>query len=300
MLVVMALGGNAILQRGQPLDVAIQRQNIQQAVYAIAKVAKQHRVVLTHGNGPQIGLLALQTVDSKEVFPYPLDVLGAETQGMLGYILEQELRNHLPNREFANLVTQVEVAKDDPAFARPEKYIGPVYTEAQARQLAERYDWQIAQDGNYFRRVVSSPLPQRFLQSAVIQQLVETEVIVICAGGGGVPVIRDANNHYQGVEAVIDKDLAAALLALELRADRLLILTDVPAVMRNWGREEAKAISEVRVPELKQMTFAAGSMAPKIKAACQFVESTGGIAHIGALADAAMILQGKAGTMIIN
>jgi carbamate kinase len=240
MLLVLALGGNALLRRGEPLEAEVQRRNLLDATaQALAPIARKHRVVVTHGNGPQVGLLALQAAAYKDVAPYPLDILGAETEGMIGYLIEQSLANELRDREIATLLTQVEVEPSDPAFARPTKPIGPVYGEAAARELAARSSWTIVPDGSGFRRAVPSPIPRRIREINVIKLLIRAGVIVICAGGGGIPVMRTPDGGVCGVEAVIDKDLSAALLAEQIGADALLLLTDVPAVWTKWPRGRA-------------------------------------------------------------
>jgi carbamate kinase len=297
MRVVVALGGNALLRRDQPLNVSVQRSNAGVAVAAIAEVAALHEVVVTHGNGPQVGLLALQSESYPDAEPTPLDVLGAESEGMIGYLLGQELSNALGDRPVATLLTQTLVDPDDPAFAAPTKPIGPVYSETQARRLAVERGWSIASDGAGFRRVVASPEPLEILEARTIELLVDADVVVVCAGGGGVPVACE-QGRIHGVEAVIDKDLAANVLAQRLHADALLMLTDVNAVELDWGTPSARPLRHVTSAELRRHTFALGSMAPKVEAACRFVETTGGNAGIGALRDAAAILQGDAGTVV--
>ena len=298
MLVVIALGGNALIRRGQPPEVSIQRQNIRLAAKAIAKVAKDHQVVVTHGNGPQVGLLAMQAEAYKGVKPYPLDVLDAETEGAIGYLIEQELRNQLPEQQIVTLLTQIEVAPHDPAFTHPTKPIGAVYSETEAKQLAKERGWAVAPDGNVYRRVVPSPEPKRILELPTIRLLVKVGALVVCAGGGGIPVIVTTAGSIRGVEAVIDKDLATALLATELQADALLLLTDVDAVYSNWDTPEAQSIHEINPQQLRNYSFAPGSMQPKVEAACRFVEARGGMAGIGKLEDAVEILGGKSGTII--
>ncbi len=298
MLVVIALGGNALLRRGEPLDADTQRRNVRVAARAIAEVAARHSVVVTHGNGPQVGLLSLQSAAYREVPPYPLDMLGAESEGMVGYIIEQELRNCLPDREVAALLTQVEVAPDDPAFLTPSKPIGPLYDEETAQRLTREEGWRFAIYGDGCRRVVASPEPVRLLELESIRLLVQHAVLVICAGGGGVPVVLDDNRQTRGIEAVIDKDFSAALLAEALAADWLLMLTDVPAVSSDWGVADARNIRQASPPALRRMAFEAGTMGPKIDAGCRFVERTGGQAGIGSLGDAAAILDRRAGTVV--
>jgi carbamate kinase len=295
---VVALGGNALLRRGEPLTADVQRVHAGEAMEAVADLAQGFDVVLTHGNGPQVGLLALQSSAYADVPPYPLDVLGAESEGMIGYVLEQELRNRLPGRNAVTVLTQVVVDRGDPAFTAPTKPIGPVYTEEQARLLERERGWAVAADGAHFRRVVASPEPLRIVELAAIRLLVDAGAIVVCAGGGGIPVTVDGAGALRGVEAVIDKDLAAELLARSLEADVLVMLTDVAAVMRGWGTQRARPIERATPAELRRMRFANGSMGPKVEAACRFVERTGGVAAIGALADASLILAGAAGTTV--
>lgn len=298
MLVVVALGGNALLRRGEPLDAAVQRANVKVAAEAVAEIAAEHRVVLTHGNGPQVGLLALQNEAYTDVAAYPLDVLDAETEGMVGYLLEQELGRHLPRERLATLLTQVIVDPDDPAFSNPTKFVGPVYEGRDARFLAHERGWTVAPDGDQWRRVVPSPEPRRIVELATLRLLVDHGVTVTCAGGGGIPVVPDGLGGLRGVEAVIDKDLAAALLATELRADALVLLTDVDGVYADWGTAEARPIRETTPGALRALDLPAGSMGPKVEAVCRFVEAGGRLAAIGALGDAASILTGGAGTIL--
>lgn len=292
MLVVAALGGNALLRRGEPPEVKRQTANIRKAARALAEIAREHALVVTHGNGPQVGLLALQSGD-------PLEVLTAETEGMIGYMIETALRNELPGRAVAGLLTQIAVDPDDPAFAAPTKPIGPVYGEAEAKRLAGERGWTIAPDGDGFRHVVPSPRPLRILEIETIKLLVRNGVLVICAGGGGVPVIA-GETGWRGVEAVIDKDHASALLARELCADALLMLTDVDAVYADWEGARARPLGAVNTDGLRKYEFAPGSMGPKVQAAVDFAEATGRMAGIGGLKDAAAILRGEAGTRIAN
>ncbi len=297
MLVVLALGGNALLQRGQPMTELQQRENVKRAAKALADVAKEHTIVITHGNGPQVGLLALQSAAYTEVEPYPLDALGAQTEGMIGYLIEQELGNLMPYEQpIATVLTMIEVDPNDPAFQKPSKPIGPVYTREQADRLAQEKGWVMAPDNDKFRRVVPSPLPRHIFEIDAIKLLVNNGVIVICAGGGGIPTIYRPGRILEGVEAVIDKDRAGALLAQELGADAYLMLTDVKAVYTNWGKSDAKAIRRASPEAMKALHFAAGSMGPKVEAACDFVRKTEGIAGIGSLDEALPMLQGKAGT----
>jgi carbamate kinase len=297
MRVVAALGGNALLRRGEPMDAATQRANIVRAVRAIAPLAREHELVITHGNGPQVGLLALQAETYPDVAPYPLDGRGAESEGMIGYLHEQELVSALPGREVATLLTQVYVDAADPALGAPSKPIGPVYDDAAGARLAVERGWALAPDGAGVRRVVASPEPQAIVELPSIRVLLEAGVLVICAGGGGVPVtLRDGTVH--GVEAVVDKDRAAALLAEHLGAQVLLLLTDVPRVVAGWGTADAVGIGRATPAQLLEHDFAAGSMGPKVDAACRVAERTGGRAAIGALEDAARLLAGRAGTQI--
>jgi carbamate kinase len=298
--VVVALGGNALLRRGEPVSASTQRENIRRAAHSLAQLMAQgHQLVITHGNGPQVGLLALQGEAAGKA-AFPLDVLGAETEGMIGYVLQQELDNaHAGPARFATLLTQVEVDPGDAAFRSPSKPVGPVYTEAEAGQLAAQRGWSVARDGSAWRRVVASPRPVRILEIEVIRLLVEQAVTVICTGGGGIPVARRADGTYVGVEAVIDKDHASGLLAAELNADALLMLTDVPAVYTGWGTPAQRALGEVTTRDLAAMAFAAGSMGPKVQAACDFVNRTGGLAGIGALEDACAILAHRSGTRVV-
>jgi carbamate kinase len=299
MRVVAALGGNALLRRGERADVDVQRRNIAVAVRALAEIAAEHELVITHGNGPQIGLLALQAEAYQAVHPYPLDVLGAESEGMIGYLLEQGLGNQLPGRSVATLLTQVIVDPDDIAFHNPSKPVGPVYSGEDAERIARHRSWTVAPDGDAWRRVVASPRPMRIVELEAIRTLVDAGILVICVGGGGVPVSTDEDGSLRGVEAVIDKDLAAALLARELDADALLLLTDVSAIETGWGTDKARAIAKTTPAQLAELALLAGSMGPKAAAAAWFVTQTGGVAGIGALADASAILAGCAGTTVL-
>jgi carbamate kinase len=293
------LGGNALLRRGQPPTAENQRANVRLAARALAPIAEAHDLVVTHGNGPQVGLLALQSAAAKTGEAYPLDVLDAETEGMIGYMIEQELANITPDwQNVVTLLTQVVVETGDPAFRAPSKPIGPLYAKTEAEALAAQQGWAIAADGPGYRRVVASPEPREILEIAVIDLLVRRGVIVICAGGGGIPVVERADGSLVGVEAVIDKDRASALLARRLDADALLMLTDVEAVFEGWGTPEARAIHHAAPQALEAMAFDAGSMGPKVEAACDFAAATGGVAGIGALGDAAAILRGEAGTTV--
>lgn len=298
MRLVVALGGNALLRRGQHADAETQRRNVAVAVRAIADLAREHEVVVTHGNGPQIGLLALQGEADAVERPYPLDVLGAETEGMVGYMLDQELANALHGRSIATLLTQVVVDPDDPAFDRPTKPIGPMYDRDVAERLAGERGWSVAADAAGYRRVVPSPEPREIIELPTILLLVQAGVLVICVGGGGIPVVS-TEGRLHGVEAVIDKDLSAALLAERLDAAMLVMLTDVAAVQRGFGTPAAEPIHEIHPGALRELRFAAGSMGPKVEAACRFVEATGGTAAIGSLAEAEAVVRGESGTRIV-
>jgi carbamate kinase len=301
MRIVVALGGNALLKRGEPMTHDVQRANIQVAAQALAPVAAQHQLVLAHGNGPQVGLLALQSSAYKEVEAYPLDVLGAQTEGMIGYMIEQELGNLLPFEvPFATILTMVEVDPNDLAFKNPTKFVGPVYEKEEADRLKQEKDWVFKQDGNRWRRVVPSPLPKRIFEIRPIKWLLEKNTVVICAGGGGIPTMYEADRKrwLSGIEAVIDKDLASELLARELEADLLVIATDVDGIYLDWGKPEQRMLTRVTTMELKSYKFPAGSMGPKVDAAIQFVEKTGKRAAIGSLQDIEKIVAGEAGTNV--
>ena len=294
-ILVVALGGNALLKRGQPLEAELQQQNIELAAQQLAALSEAWRIVLVHGNGPQVGLLALQNEAYTATRPYPLDILVAETQGMIGYLLQQALQNRLPHRSIACLLTQVLTDSHDPAYHSPSKYIGPSYQQADLARLDP--SWQIKPDGHYFRRVVASPLPKKIIDAPAIADLLARDHLVICCGGGGVPVIEQEGKR-QGTPAVIDKDLAAAMLAEQLEADALLILTDAKAVYTDWNTPQQRAITDIHSRELAALSFEKGSMGPKVHACCAFVDKTQGLAGIGALDDALDILTGKQGTRI--
>jgi carbamate kinase len=300
MRVVIALGGNAILKRGELLTAENQRQNIRRAAVAMGQVIKAgHQVIITHGNGPQVGLMALQDAAYDQALASPFDVLGAETEGMIGYLIEQELGNIIPAKnQVATLLTQVEVAATDPAFRNPTKQIGPIYGRKEAAALAARHGWVMVPDGSHFRRAVASPKPTRILEIGVIRLLIEHEVTVICTGGGGIPVIRRKDDSYIGIEAVIDKDHASGLLAREIKADVLLMLTDVDGVYLGWGTEQQRRLKIATPEELNSYSFAAGSMGPKVQAAIDFVSGKGRLAGIGKLEDALEILEQRTGTII--
>jgi carbamate kinase len=299
MRIVVALGGNALLRRGEPMTADNQRANIRIATEQIAKIHTGNELVIAHGNGPQVGLLSLQAAAYTQVSPYPLDVLGAETEGMIGYIIEQELGNLLDFEvPFATLLTQVEVDAKDPAFQNPSKPIGPVYSKAEAEKLAAEKGWAIAPDGDKYRRVVASPRPKRIFEIRPITWLLEKGSIVICAGGGGIPTMYGEDGKLQGIEAVIDKDLCSSLLAGQLDADLLVIATDVNAAFIDFGKPTQKAIGQAHPDDMEKLGFAAGSMGPKVQAACEFARQTGKTAVIGSLSDIEAIVQGRAGTRI--
>lgn len=296
---LIALGGNALLKRGEPLSAVNQRQNIKIAAEQISKVALNNELVIAHGNGPQVGLLALQSAAYTEVEAYPLDVLGAETEGMIGYLIEQELGNVLPQDiSIATLLTQVEVDSNDPAFKNPTKPIGPVYTKEVAEKFAKEKNWVVKPDGEYYRRVVASPRPKRIFELKPIQWLLEKGAIVICAGGGGIPTAFDDQGNLRGIEAVIDKDLCASLLAQSLKCDLLVIATDVDYVYTAFGTDQQKAILCASPDALSELDLPAGSMGPKVMAACEFAKMTGKTAIIGSLENIGQILNEGGGTRV--
>jgi carbamate kinase len=297
MKIVIALGGNAFLGRGEPPTLETHRYNIRRAARSLAALAREHTLIVTHGNGPQVGMLALLAADAHEV-PYPLDVLGAETEGMIGYLLEQELGNELGKTNIATLLTRTVVRADDPAFQAPTKFIGPVYQKADADRVAKDRGWRMARDGQCWRRVVPSPEPTDIVELPAISHLSGAGFLVICAGGGGVPVQRGSTGKLEGIEGVVDKDLVSGLLARRLGADCLMMLTDVPAVFDGWGTAAARRIRCVHPDALAGYRFPAGSMGPKVEAARRFATHTGGAAYIGALGDAAAILNFNAGTRV--
>jgi carbamate kinase len=295
MRVVLALGGNALLRRSEAPAAETQRRNVTATIEnSIAPLARRHELVITHGNGPQIGLLALQAAAYAAVAPYPLDLLGAESEGMVGYLIDLALANALPERAIATLLTQVEVDPEDPAFAAPTKPIGPLYSD---RAAAQGLPWPVVRDGEGWRRAVPSPMPRHIREIETIRLLLDNGIIVVCAGGGGIPV-AGSGGGWRGVEAVIDKDHASALLAEALGADALLLLTDVPAVWSRWPMSAGRPIGRTSPRELRSLRFAAGSMGPKVDAACRFVERTGRRAAIGALDEAEALLDGRAGTIV--
>jgi len=300
--VLVALGGNALLKRGEPLTADAQRANVKTAARSLAPVAQQHQLILSHGNGPQVGLLALQAAAYKDAEAPPLDVLGAETEGMIGYVIEQELGNLLPEEvPLATVLTMVEVDGNDPAFQDPTKFVGPVYDEAQARALADEKGWVFKADGEYMRRVVPSPLPKRIFEIRPIRWLLEHDTVVICAGGGGIPTmwVPGEGRTLGGVEAVIDKDFASELLAREVEADLFVMATDVDGVYADWGTPDQRRLDQISPADLRARQFAAGSMGPKVEAAARFVDATGKRAAIGALEDIEQIVEGTAGTNVV-
>ena len=298
MPIVIALGGNALLQRGQVLNAENQRDNIRVAARQLARVHENHKLVIAHGNGPQVGLLALMDQAYHPVDPYPLDVLGAETVGMIGYMIEQELGNIIPDEDhIVTVLTQVVVDPNDPAFEKPTKPVGPIYQRREAERLKKEKGWAIAPDGAYYRRVVPSPEPQQIIEIDVIRLLVRENIVTICAGGGGIPTAFRDGRLY-GVEAVIDKDLAASLLARSLKARQFVMLTDVDYVYLDFGTPEQRAIRAAHPDALEQLPFDAGSMGPKIRGACRFVRETGRRSAIGNLGELNDIVAGRAGTQI--
>ncbi|MGI4812600.1 MAG: carbamate kinase [Janthinobacterium lividum] len=293
MLIVVALGGNALLRHGEPVSAEAQRNNVRIAATQLAKAAVGNDLVIVHGNGPQVGMLAAQGGS------FPLDVLDAETEGMIGYMIEQEMRNLLPaGRACVTLLTMVEVSATDAAFGHPDKPIGPQYTAREAAQAAHEKGWTMAPQGDAMQRVVPSPQPVRMLEMEPVRWLLEHGCVVICAGGGGIPVIADADGRHQGVEAVVDKDRSAAMLAAHLKADLFVIATDVQGVYLDWGQPSQRLVARANPESLAQLAFAAGSMAPKVEAACSFARLTGRRATIGALSDIEAMIVGLAGTSI--
>jgi carbamate kinase len=301
MRVVVALGGNALLRRGEPMTAAVQRTNVALAALALADLARDHQIIVAHGNGPQVGLLALQGAAYDPAKPWPLDVLGAETEGMIGYLIEQELMNALPaGSTCATLLSRVEVDPEDPAFKAPSKPIGPVYSADEAAKIAREHGWtMVTEASGDLRRVVPSPLPLRIIGLDAVKVLSDAGHTVICAGGGGIPVMRNADGEMEGVEAVIDKDRTSALLATDLNADALLLLTDVVAVFKDFGGPDESPIGQTTPEALDKLDFAPGSMGPKVAAAADFVRGSGKFAGIGQLSDARAILEGRAGTRIV-
>ncbi|MEG2567990.1 MAG: carbamate kinase [Acinetobacter sp.] len=295
--IVIALGGNALLQRGDVLSAENQQRSIQVFARMAAELARDYQLVIVHGNGPQVGLLALQNAAYQESPAWPLDILVAESQGMIGFAIAQELMIFIDDAPVTTLMTRVEVNPRDEAFSAPGKYIGPVYPPEDRTELEQRYGWQMKADGQYIRRVVPSPAPLKILDSDAIKALMDAGHTVICCGGGGIPVIQHGEG-YRGAEAVIDKDLTAAVLAQSINADHLLILTDADAVYENWGTPQARALRHVTTAELAPFAAPDGAMGPKAAAAIQFVKQTGNSAFIGALKDTPQILAGEKGTCI--
>jgi carbamate kinase len=300
MRILVALGGNALLRRGEAMTAENQRRNVRRAAEAVAPLAGgEHQLVITHGNGPQVGLLALQSASFQQAGADSLDVLGAQTEGMIGYMIEQELGNILPfEQPFATILSMVEVDPADPAFQHPSKPIGPVYPEAEARRLAAERGWTVAPDGDGYRRVVASPLPKRIFQVRPVKWLLEKGCIVICAGGGGIPTMYAPGRQLHGVDAVVDKDRASAMLARELEVDCFVMATDADAVYLDWGKPTQRAIRRASPQVLAAHPFANGSMGPKVEAATEFAARTGRTAAIGALADVTRMVRGEAGTIV--
>lgn len=300
MRIVVAIGGNALLRRGERPDAAVQVDHIRAAAQALAPLALQHELIICHGNGPQVGMLSLESENDPELtHPYPFDVLVAQTQGMIGYWLGRSLRNAGVTKPVMSLITQTLVDPADPAFAAPTKFVGPGYAHEQARQLADRHGWTIAVEGDRWRRVVASPEPRRIIEQQSIDQLLHQGTVVICGGGGGIPVAEDEAGRLRGVEAVVDKDATAALLAVAVGADRLLILTDVAAVMEHFGTPRATPLRRLALDGPEALHLPAGSMGPKVAACRHFVRATGGTASIGSLDEAAEVLAGEAGTLVV-
>jgi carbamate kinase len=295
---VVALGGNALLRRGEPLEAANQARAAREAAGVLARVSVSHQLVVTHGNGPQVGLLALMSDAYTATAPYPLDVLGSETEGQIGYVLELELDNAIDHQETVAVLTRVVVDANDPAFSLPSKFIGPMYSEGEARSVADTHGWTVRPDGDGWRRVVPSPQPKRIVQLHAIERLIDAGFLVVCTGGGGIPVVEDERGRHRGVEAVIDKDLASALLASDLGVEALVLATDVEAVYDGYGTDAQRAIASATPSGLRGHEFATGSMAPKVEAVCRFVERTGGRGAIGSLADIEELLAGRAGTQV--
>lgn len=300
MRLVIAIGGNALLKRGEPFSAENQARNMATSAVGLAQICAGHEVAIVHGNGPQVGLLALEAASYKSVAPYPFDVLGAESQGMIGYVIAQAMRNAMPGREVAALLTQTRVDAGDAAFQNPTKPIGPTYTKAEIEALEPHPAWQFAADGVNFRRVVASPQPLDIVELAAIERLVADGLLTICCGGGGIPVVDDeAQQRLKGIEAVIDKDLASALLAVKLKADQLIVLTDVDGIYADWLLPTQTLIKSASVAELRGITFSEGSMKPKVEAVCRFVSETGMSATIGNLQTAAAVAAGTAGTAVM-
>ena len=299
MRIVIALGGNALLQRGDKPDADVQLVHVRAAAEALAALANEHDLLVCHGNGPQVGMLAAESgSDLTLTRAYPLDDLVAQTQGMIGYWLAQALRNAGVVKPVLSVVTQTQVDPADPAFHHPSKFVGPGYSRGQAHQLAAERGWDVAADGERWRRVVASPQPLRVVEQASVTALLDAGTVVICGGGGGAAVTQDEHGQLSGVEAVVDKDYLAAMLAIAVGADRLLVLTDVAAVMTDFGTPDAAPLAHLDLDELADMAFPPGSMAPKVEGCRRFVAATGHPATIGLLTDAAALLAGTAGTTV--
>jgi len=300
MRIVVALGGNALQRRGEPMTVASQRANVAAACTALAPVALEHELVVSHGNGPQVGLLALQASAYDEASTYPFDVLGAQTEGMIGYLIEQELGNLLPfDKPLATILTMTEVDPADPAFADPTKFVGPVYDDDEAHRLAAKHGWTVKVDGTGWRRVVPSPQPKRIFELRPVEWLLAQGCVVICAGGGGIPTMYEPGTRtLVGVEAVIDKDRASCVLAKDLGADLLVIATDTDAVYLDWGTPQQRAVVAAHPDDLAALSFPAGSMGPKVGAAVDFARSAGKDAVIGSLSELPLMLKGAGGTRV--
>jgi carbamate kinase len=300
MRVVAALGGNALLERGETPDSDIQQEHVASAVKALRPLLARHDMIITHGNGPQVGILATESAGDPALSrPYPFDVLDAQTQGMIGYWLVQELQGDAGGKPAVCLLCRTLVRADDPAFGHPTKFVGPVYDKATAARLAAAHGWEVREDGQAWRRVVASPDPAGLVEIDTIRLLIRQGIVVVCAGGGGIPVVQDGAGRLRGVEAVVDKDLTAALLAEAVGAHALLLLTDVAAVTDGYGTPQARPIRRATTRELRARSFPAGSMGPKVEAACRFVEASGAMAVIGRLDDAAALLDGTAGTTVV-
>jgi len=302
MRIVVALGGNALLKRGEPMTAGHQRANVRVAAQALARVATSNELIVSHGNGPQVGLLALEGAAYTDVEAYPLDILGAETQGMIGYLVEQELGNLLPaEHPIATILTMVEVDPEDPAFKDPTKFVGPIYDKAEADALAAEKGWVVKQDGAHWRRVVPSPRPRRIFEIRPMRWLLDHGSVVVCAGGGGIPTmfVPGEERRLTGVEAVIDKDLASSLLAKELGADLFVMATDVDGVYTGWGTPAQARLERVTPDELAAMDFPAGSMGPKVSAAAEFAAATGKRAAIGSLEQIDELIAGTGGTSVV-
>lgn len=307
MRVLVALGGNALSLKNEPITAQNQRKRVKQAVAPLAKIAEQHELIITHGNGPQVGLLAQQSLanlssdqsNQSTKAPFPLDVLNAETEGMIGYLIEQELINQLPeNRRTASLLTMVQVDANDKAFSEPDKPVGPSYPFEKKQSLEDKNNWSFKSKDNEWQRVVPSPEPEDILQSPAIETLLLNDTVVICSGGGGIPVSR-SDNALIGVEAVIDKDKTSALLAIKLKVDRFIIATKTDGVYRNWQSKTSEKIKNITIKQLKSMQFESGTMAPKIAAAIRFVKQRQQPAVIGSLDELDKIMNFNAGTKIV-